>query len=180
MAAPTTLFKRIGSDAAAHFGKVDKPLLEGLQKAGFLTHQGEPPALLPLTIHRAGGFYLDIGTSSLIVSGAIKIKSGQAITSLSPQTINFADGTEIEADVVIFCTGYENGRMRTRRVFGDSVADAIDPVWGYDEQGEIRGAWRRSGHPAFWVAAGPFWISRYYSRLLALQIKGIEEGLVGL
>jgi hypothetical protein len=85
----------------------------------------------------------------------MKIKSGQTITSLSPKTINFADGTEIKADEVLFCTGYENGSMRTRRVFGDSVADAIEPIWGYDEQGEIRGAWRRSGHPGFWVAAGP-------------------------
>jgi hypothetical protein len=46
--------------------------------------------------------------------------------------------------------------------------------------GEIRGVWRRTGHPAFWVAAGAFWVSRYYSRLLALQIKAVEEGLVEL
>jgi hypothetical protein len=67
--------------------------------------------------------------------------------------------------------------MRTRRVFDDNVADVIDPIWGFDEQGEIRGVWKRSGHPGFWVAAGPFWVSRYYSRLLALQIKVVEEGL---
>ena len=180
MSAPTTLFKRMGSDAAAHFTQSDKPMIESLSAAGFLTWKGEPPALLPLTIHRAGGFYLDIGTSSLIASGKIKIKSGQAITSLSANSVVFADGKEVQADEVIFCTGYENSRMRMRRVFGDSVADAIEPVWGFDEQGEIRGAWKRSGHPGFWVAAGPFWISRYYSRLLALQIKAVEEGLVKL
>jgi hypothetical protein len=100
MSAPTTLFKRIGSDAAAHF-QDDKPLIEALSAAGFLTWQGEPPALLPLTIHRAGGFYLDIGTSFLIASGKIRIKSGQAITSLSANSVVFADGKEVEADEVI-------------------------------------------------------------------------------
>lgn len=92
----------------------------------------------------------------------------------------FPDGEAIEADQVVFATGYGNGKARTRKVFGDEVADRIDSVWGFDEQGEIRGTWRRSGHKAFWVAAGPFWISRYYSRLLALQIKAVEEGLSDL
>ncbi len=45
-------------------------------------------------------------------------------------------------------------------MFGDKVADKIDPIWGFDEQGEIRGAWRRSGPEGFWVAAGGFWISK--------------------
>lgn len=180
-ATPTALSKRQGGDLAAVFAKHDSEILDGLKRAGFAFSPGpELPAVVQLTIHRAGGFYIDTGTSSLIASGAIKIKQGQEISHLTSDSMVFVDGTAIEADEIIFATGYANGRTRTRKVFGDVVADAIDPIWGFDEQGEIRGVWRRSGQEGFWVAAGSLWISRYYSRLLALQIKMIEEGLVGL
>ena len=49
---------------------------------------------------------------------------------------------------------------------GESVGD----VWGLDDEGELRGVWRRTGQEGFWVAAGGLWISRYYSRVLAMQI----------
>lgn len=39
-----------------------------------------------------------------------------------------------------------------------------------DEEGEVRGVWRRTAQEGFWVAAGGFWISRYYSRVLAVKI----------
>jgi hypothetical protein len=136
------------------------------------------PTFLALTIHRAGGFYIDVGCSGLIAAGKIHHKFGHEITQFNKNSVTFADGEEMEADEVVFATGYANGRTRTRRIFGDSVADRIEQIWGFDKQGEIRGVWRRSGHEDFWVAAGSLWLSRYYSRLLALQIKMIEEGLV--
>ncbi|KAL2070126.1 hypothetical protein VTL71DRAFT_14806 [Oculimacula yallundae] len=183
MSLPTTLFKRVGSSASANLAPLNQDLWNGLEKAGFKTiSKGqELPSLLSLTIQRAGGFYIDIGASSLIASGSINVKSSPSgIASLTPTGMLFPDGEEIQADAIIFATGYSNGRVRTRKIFGDDVADVIDPIWGFDEQGEIRGVWRRSGHEAFWVAAGSFWLSRYYSRLLALQIKMVEEGLVDL
>jgi hypothetical protein len=177
---PMTLFKRIGSDAALKLRPNHQHLLDGLRAAGFEIIDDDEllPTFLALTIHRAGGFYIDVGCSGLIASGKIHHKFGQEITQFNKNSVTFADGEEMEADEVIFATGYANGRTRTRNIFGDSVADRIDQIWGFDKQGEIRGVWRRSGHEAFWVAAGSIWLSRYYSRLLALQIKMIEEGLV--
>lgn len=99
----------------------------------------------------------------------------------------FPDGEELEADEIIFATGYKNGRELTRQIFGNEIADGIDSVWGLDEEGEIRGVWRQSGRngggdreevEGFWVAAGSFWVSRYYSRLLALQIAMVEGKLM--
>lgn len=150
---------------------------------GFRTVRGKNlPSFLTLTIHRARGFYIDVGTSSLISQRLISHKYSPGPKSIAPlksNSIIFGDIEEHEADIIIFATGYANGRTRTRKVFGDVVEDKIDPIWGFDNQGDIRGAWRRSGQEGFWIAAGSFWISRYYSRLLALQIKGVEEGLVG-
>lgn len=38
-------------------------------------------------------------------------------------------------------------RETTRKIFGPKVADKTGPVWGLDNEGEIQGIWRRSGHP---------------------------------
>ncbi|KAK0107987.1 hypothetical protein ONS96_003765 [Cadophora gregata f. sp. sojae] len=181
---PTALFKHVGSDASSLLAPLNQDLWDGLEKVGFKTisrpQEEELPSLLSLAIQRAGGFYIDVGCSPLISSGAIRVKSSPSISHFTPSGIVFPDGEEVEADVVVFATGYSNGRVRTRKIFGDEVADAIEPVWGYDEEGEVRGVWKRSGQEGFWVAAGSFFVSRYFSRLLALQIKMVEEGLVGL
>ncbi|PVH79701.1 FAD/NAD(P)-binding domain-containing protein [Cadophora sp. DSE1049] len=181
---PTTLFKHVGSDASAMLAPLNQETWDGLERAGFKTIskplEQELPSLLSLTIQRAGGFYIDVGCSPLISSGAVRVKSSPSISHFTGRGMVFADGEEVQADVVVFATGYSNGRVRTRRIFGDEVADRVDPVWGFDGQGEVRGVWKRGGQEGFWVAAGSFWLSRYYSRLLALQIKMIEEGLVGL
>lgn len=181
---PTALFKHVGSDGSAMLAPLNQEMWDGLERVGFKTisrpEEEELPSLLSLTIQRAGGFYIDIGCSGLISSGAIRVKNSPSITRFTEKGMVFADGEEIEADVVVFATGFSNGRVRTRKIFGDEVADGVEPVWGFDEQGEVRGVWKRGGQEGFWVAAGSFWLSRYYSRLLALQIKMIEEGLVAL
>lgn len=176
---PTAVGLTIGSDVARIFGKRDQPVLEGLKAVGFKIDESLP-AVVSLTIHRAGGFYINSGTSEIIIEGGIKVKHTPGITRIKSRSVVLEDGEEVEADEIIFATGYENGRVRTRKIFGDEVADSILPIWGYDEMGEIRGVWRRSGHEGFWVAAGSFWLSRYYSVLLALQIKMVEEGLIGV
>lgn len=44
-------------------------------------------------------------------------------------------------------TSYENIRDNMRALFSDSVIDQTSPVWGVDDEGEIRGCYRASGHP---------------------------------
>jgi lysine/ornithine N-monooxygenase len=52
--------------------------------------------------------------------------------------MRFADGTELEADEIIFATGYKNMRTQARTIFGDELAEQVKDVWGFDEEGEIR------------------------------------------
>ena len=77
----------------------------------------------------------------------------------------------------MFATGYRNMRETARKVFGDELAERVHDVWGFDEESETRGMWRRSGHPGFWFFGGNLALCRFYSRLTALQIKAIEVGL---
>ena len=48
---------------------------------------------------------LDIGRSQYIVDGKIKLKSGTEIKEFTEGGLTFEDGTQLQADVVLFCTG---------------------------------------------------------------------------
>jgi hypothetical protein len=47
----------------------------------------------------------DTGTSDHIVNGDIKVKSGSAIEKFTERGLKFADGSELDADLVVFATG---------------------------------------------------------------------------
>ena len=59
---------------------------------------------------RGGGYYIDVGASQLIIDGKIKVKQGQEIDAVEEHSLLFADGTRLEADEIVFATGYDNMR----------------------------------------------------------------------
>lgn len=157
----------------------DKKIHDGLRAAGFQIDSGPMDSgLLIKYFQRGGGYYIDVGASQLIIDGKIKVKQGQEIAQILPNGIEFADGEKIEADEIVFATGYQNMRTQARKIFGDEVADRVSDVWGFNDEGEFRTMWQKSGHPGLWFMGGNLALSRYYSRILALQIKAIEEGIM--
>jgi hypothetical protein len=149
-----------------------------LERAGFKTDKGPDDSGLWIKyLQRGRGYYLDVGCSQLIIDGKIKINQGQEIEEVLPVGLKFSDGEILEADEIVFATRYLNMRTRCRKIFGDGIADRVKDVWGFDEEGELRTMWRKSGHPGFWFMGGNLALCRWYSRLLALQIKGLEEGI---
>ncbi|KAM0433519.1 hypothetical protein ACHAPT_004399 [Fusarium lateritium] len=175
---PTPVLKAIQVTVCEKQAEADKEILDGLDKAGFKVDRGPDGAgLFFKYFQRGGGYYIDVGASKLIAEGKIKVKHGQEIEEVLPHGLRFADGTELEADEIIFATGYQNMRTQTRVMFGDEIADQVGDVWGFNNEGEMRVMWQKSGHPGFWFHGGNLAICRYYSKLLALQIKGLEEGL---
>lgn len=179
MSNPLPIAKRIHIDATKETTRRDSDLLRGLQTAGFALDDGPDHAgLFMKYLHRGGGYYIDVGASQLIVDGFIKIQQGQEVHRIAPHGVVLADGTELPADEIVLATGFQNMRSTARKIFGDELADRVKDVWGFDEEGEMRTMWRRSGHPGYWFAGGNLALCRFYSRLLALQIKGLEVGLL--
>lgn len=175
---PNQVVKRMNISATQATNKTDEKLLQGLEKAGFKLDKGPDESGLWIKyLQRGGGYYLDVGCSQLIADGKIKIKQGQEIDEVLPTGLKFSDGEVLEADEIVFATGYLNMRTQCRKIFGDEIADRVKDVWGFDEEGELRTMWRRSGHPGFWFMGGNLALCRWFSRLLALQIKGLEEGI---
>ncbi|KAF2660922.1 FAD/NAD(P)-binding domain-containing protein [Lophiostoma macrostomum CBS 122681] len=157
----------------------DKATLDGLRRAGFGIDMGPMDAgLLIKYFQRGGGYYIDVGASQLIIDGKIRVKQGQEISRVLPSGLEFADGSTLDADEIVFATGYQNMRTQARQIFGDEVADRVGDVWGFNEEGEFRTMWQKSGHPGLWFMGGNLALSRYYSRILALQIKAFEERII--
>ncbi|KAJ4387398.1 hypothetical protein N0V93_007989 [Gnomoniopsis smithogilvyi] len=157
----------------------DGETLTGLTKAGFKLDRGPDECGLSIKyFQRGGGYYIDVGASQLIIDGKIKVKQGQEVAEVLPGGLRFADGSELEADEIVFATGYQNMRTQAQGIFGDKVSERLKDVWGIGEDGEFRALWKQSGHPGFWYHGGNLAICRYYSKVLALQIKAQLEGLV--
>jgi hypothetical protein len=58
----------------------------------------------------------------------------------------FNDGTELQADVIVFATGFvANLRELVSGYIGKSVADNVDDFWGVDGEGELRAAFKFPG-----------------------------------
>ncbi len=45
---------------------------------------------------------IDVGAARFIIDGQVKVKHGCEIAAFKPRKVVFTDGTEIEADAVIF------------------------------------------------------------------------------
>jgi len=157
----------------------DKELLADLEKAGFLLTSGiNGTGALQLFLQRGGGYYINVGCSELIADGSIGLRSGVEAVRFTSTGLELSDGSTVDADVVVFATGYLGMRETARRLLGDEVADRCGPVWGLDDEGELQGVWRRSGQDGLWFMGGNLAMARFYGKFLALQIKAHQVGLL--
>lgn len=158
--------------------EMDKDLLAGLEKVGFRTDQGYlGGGYFANYLHRGGGYYLNVGASEYIVDGRIKLMQNDRIDRYEAGGARLTDGTLVPADLIVLATGYLNQETDIRDYFGDAVADRVGKVWGWDEAGELRGAWRPTGQKGLWLQLGGVPQARTYSKLLALQIVAELRGI---
>ncbi|KAH7881049.1 FAD/NAD-P-binding domain-containing protein [Lentinula edodes] len=178
---PLPLIYKLATSRAAHIAEITQSMQDGLKKAGMQVNLGPGGAgNFILVFNRFGGYWLDVGAAELIISGKIKIKQGVEPERLTKYSMIFNDGSSVQADAIIFATGYYYIRDIMKDTFGEETIELTAPVWGLDEEGEIQGSYRPSGHPGLWFAAGDFFSSRFSSKQLALEIKAIELGFMSL
>ncbi|KAL0948592.1 hypothetical protein HGRIS_011150 [Hohenbuehelia grisea] len=175
---PFGLLKKIFIDGADDAWALEKEMHDGLRKAGLQLNMGPSGAgQLTLVYERLGGYWLDVGCAKLIAGGQVKVKQGVEVDHFTKDGVVYTDGSTQEADVVVFATGYRNIREDMKDLFGDEVISKTGEVWGLDSEDEVKGAYRPSGHPGLWFAAGDFFHSRYMSKRTGLEIKAIQLGL---
>ena len=88
------------------------------------------------------------------------------------------DGLAGPSELIVLATGYDGQAALARRLFGHAVADRVGAIWGFSEDDELSNMFTRTAQPGLWFIAGSFAQCRIYSKVLALQIKAIEEGLL--
>jgi putative flavoprotein involved in K+ transport len=157
----------------------DKAMLDGLERHGFRLTSGEDGSGWQIMYQsRGGGYYFDAGCSEMIVDGRIGLVQYDDIERFGPDGAVMKDGSTLPADLIVLATGYEGQAASARRILGDAVGDRIGKVWGFDEEGELHGMWRPTGQKGVWFHAGGLAQCRIFSKVLALQIKARELGMV--
>jgi cation diffusion facilitator CzcD-associated flavoprotein CzcO len=157
----------------------DRALLEGLEKRGFRLNFGEEESGWQIMYQsRGGGYYFDAGCSQMIIDGRVGLMQYAHIDRFGPEGAVMKDGSVTPAELIVLATGYEGQAAAARRLFGDAVGDRVGQVWGFDAEGELHGMWRPTGQQGLWFHAGGLAQCRIYSKVLALQIKARELGMV--
>ncbi|EGX89572.1 Monooxygenase [Cordyceps militaris CM01] len=156
----------------------DAPLLDGLRRAGMALRTGEDGyGLADHQLIKGGCYYIDQGAGAMIADGRIRVRRCEAgVARMTETAVVLADGTSIEADVVVLATGFEKNVENVRRVMGDDVADKMVGFGDLDAEQERVGWWRPTGLDGFWYMTGSFMWCRQFSRALALQIAGQVKG----
>ncbi|MDT8326565.1 MAG: NAD(P)/FAD-dependent oxidoreductase [Roseovarius sp.] len=166
--------------------EVDKDFYAGLEKAGFKLDWGDDGSgLFMKYLRRGSGYYIDVGASQLIIDGKIKLAHGQ-VTEVVPDGVILDDATKLEADLVVYATGYGSMNGWAADLIGQDVADKVGKCWGLGSdttkdpgpwEGEQRNMWKPTRQEALWFHGGNLHQSRHYSQFLSLQLKARMEGL---
>ena len=177
---PTPLAKKTHVMLTEQSKELDRETLEGLRRVGFKLDFGEAGTGWQFKyLTRGGGYYFNVGCSELLISGAVKLKQFDGIESFVADGARMKDGSHVPADLIVLSTGYKPQSHLVRKLFGDAVADRVGPIWGFGDSLELRNMYVRTAQPGLWFIAGSLAQCRINSKYLALQIKAIEEGLLG-
>ncbi|MBX6740487.1 MAG: NAD(P)/FAD-dependent oxidoreductase [Acetobacteraceae bacterium] len=176
---PFPVYRRSHQLMTARNRVADRELLEGLEQRGFRLTFGEDGTGWQIMYQsRGGGYYFNAGCSELIIDGRVGLIQFSDIERFGPEGAVMKDGRVKPADLIVLATGYEGQAAAARRILGDPVGERIGPVWGFDEEGELQGMWRPTGQKGLWFHAGGLAQCRIFSKVLALQIKARELGII--
>ncbi|MEO3416486.1 NAD(P)/FAD-dependent oxidoreductase [Roseovarius sp. CAU 1744] len=172
--------------AYAEMKKRDADFYAGLEKAGFWLDWGDDDSgLFMKYLRRGSGYYIDIGASQLIIDGEIKLERGQVV-ELDSTGVILDNGKHLDADLVVYATGYNSMNGWVADLMGQDMADRLGKCWGLGSdttkdpgpwEGEQRNMWKPTQVEGLWMHGGNLHQSRHYSQFLSLQLKARMEGL---
>ncbi|KAL4749215.1 hypothetical protein BDW72DRAFT_214185 [Aspergillus terricola var. indicus] len=144
-ATPTGPGEELARRNAKVLEDLDRPLLDALHARGLRTWRGQRKTGNPTLGQTRNGGFYFTPT---------KVESGY-IERFAENKVILNGGREREFDLVI--------------------ADQCGPIWGIDEEGEFRTAYRETGVPNLWLMVGYLPYTRFHSKLLAMRLKALRE-----
>lgn len=80
-----------------------------------------------------------VSRTSTLSKKQIKLKSDAMPASYTPTGLAFSDGSHIDADLVVFATGFDNDLCdETRRIFGNEIGDQLEEFGLLTAEGRSR------------------------------------------
>ncbi len=165
----------------------DKDLYARLEKIGFQFDFGEDGSGIACKYARRGsGYYIDVGASDLLCDGRIKLKSRVAVERITDHAVVLSDGTELPAELIVHATGFGSMSGWAAQLISPVVAAKVGLCWGLGSdtandpgpwEGELRNMWKPTHQEALWFQGGNLVQARFFSLILALQIKARALGL---
>jgi cation diffusion facilitator CzcD-associated flavoprotein CzcO len=177
-ATPNLRSDEINKELVKQAAKDDQDLLDRLAARGFKFEWG-PDGTGIIGAHMSGrdSYQINIGASELIADGEVHLKQGVELAEVrNGNTVVFSDGSELEVDLIVFATGYEQFWNHIRPSLGTAAA-RIDKAYGRAADNEYANTWRRSAQPGLWFGTGFIRMARFYTTFMAVLIKAIEEGI---
>ena len=184
---PYKVLPALQTPAYQEMARRDADFYKRLEKAGFMLDWGEDGSgLFMKYLRRGSGYYIDVGASDLVASGAIKLKSKAGVTEIREHSVVFSDGSELAADLIVYATGYGSMNGWAAKLISQEVADKVGKCWGLGSgttkdpgpwEGELRNMWKPTQQESLWFHGGNLHQSRHYSQFLSLQLKARQEGL---
>lgn len=159
--------------------QLDADLIERLNRAGFETYYGaDDTGFHMMYLRGEGGYYINVGCSDLIIEGKVGVLQARDTAGFVADGLRRKDGSVVPADLVVLATGFENMQEGVRAMLGDTVAERVGPIWGFDEDEQMRAMWRRTGQENLWIMGGALIEARLHSRFLALEIRAALDGIL--
>ncbi|MGJ3260638.1 MAG: NAD(P)-binding domain-containing protein [Rhodospirillales bacterium] len=174
-----TLLKKGLQENTARSAEYDKELLDGLVRRGFKINYGPENCGHQMQLRvRHGGYYLNCGCSDLIVEGKVGVLHWEDADRFVEDGLLMRDGRVEKADLVVTATGFQKQEDLVAQLLGKDIADRVGPIWGLNEQGELRNMFVPTPQRGLWFLGGGLSQNRAYSKYVALQIKAMELGLM--
>ncbi|KAI1073739.1 FAD/NAD(P)-binding domain-containing protein [Whalleya microplaca] len=201
LTSPMSVASQLAHGMLSHLSSTEPDRYKALAAAGFPVFDSRHPDanLMHFLVERGGGHYVDMDLGvRLIEEGKIGVKGGVSPVAYTETGLRFSDGSTVDTDAVVWCTGFAKiadtlcsddatapaaGNVENslpKNVLGPrDIAARLDATWGLDAEGEIRGVWKRQLRMEnYWVMGGTLQHQRWWSRVLAQQIKLAMEGIL--
>ena len=184
---PFRLVPRFHTPLYREIAERDSALYDKLRKAGFMLDFGEDDSgLLMKYFRRGSGYYIDVGGADILAEGKINLKSDCEVETIQRDGIVLSNGEKLAAELIVLATGYASMDGWVAELVSPDAALKVGRVWGLGSEttldpgpweGELRNMWKPTRLDGLWFHGGNLQQARYYSGILALQLKARMEDI---
>ncbi|PYH41043.1 FAD/NAD(P)-binding domain-containing protein [Aspergillus saccharolyticus JOP 1030-1] len=125
---PSVIDSQLGDGLMKLFSSQESYRYDALAATGFPVRDSShrESVLMHNLLERAGGHYVDIGGTKLLSKGKAGVKANVEPTGYTATGLQFSDGSTLDADAVVWCTGFADRHVRdtTASILGGGAATA--------------------------------------------------------